>query len=356
MDVSSIALGALDSAGATVEAVYAKNPPIYAVYRTKDRVMVHYADDDPLKSQSDQLKSTQRLVLSALNPLRGEINGLVDGWRASEKPEFQARARCFDRRVADAIILALEGDVTSACALLQTIKNDAKEERVSWARFAYLLVASAAVVATIAVICFLTSTWFGKAIHTFPTESQSLWLAGAAGSVGAFFSIAIAIRSRTILPDLRMRDNAADGVLRVVIGVIAAVLLVGLVQTRVVTLTIGVISLATSSATLVAIIGFTAGFLERLVPDLLAKSALASGAAPSPPRPAPDTRPGRAMEARVSNASDSTAVARDPDGDGVEDITDACLCDDDKKVGEAEATPDSELPVAVGGVAREPDR
>ena len=349
MDVAEVALNRPDAAGSPVEEVYARNPPFYAVYRTKDRVTVHYADAGVMAGGMEE-QAKQRADLAPLNPLRGEIAGLIDGWRGSERVKLKSKARYFDRRVADALIVALQGDLPSASSLLQAIKDDAKDERISWARFQYLLVASAAVLVVVSLIGFFTSEWFGKSVHAFPADTKSIWLASAVGAVGAFFSIATGIRGRTVLPDLRMRDNAADGVLRIVIGVIAAVVLVCLVQSKIVGLKIGEVEVAASTATLVALIAFTAGFLERLVPDLLAKSVVAAPAEPAAQavRPAvnPQLQPSPAVMPPVTSAE-----VHDHD---VDDISDACLCDPDKAIDPDDATGDAELPVAVGGVAAAP--
>ena len=58
------------STGTKIETVYAKVVPLYAVYRTAERVNVQYADDDALGSE-------QRRALIESNPVKGEINGLI---------------------------------------------------------------------------------------------------------------------------------------------------------------------------------------------------------------------------------------------------------------------------------------
>ncbi len=56
----------------------------------------------------------------------------------------------------------------------------------------------------------------------FAMPAKPLWLAARAGTVGAWFSVALAIKNRTVLPNLQRRDNYSDACLRIAIGFIAA--------------------------------------------------------------------------------------------------------------------------------------
>jgi len=341
--VADIKLGATDAAGATVEAVYASRPPNYAVYRTKDRLMIHFADASAKEAE-------QRTALACLGPLRGEINGLIDGWRSSSNLRDRAKAAALDRRGADALVMALEGQPEGAMALLEAIKADVYDVRVSRARFQYLMVASAALAAAVIPIVILTSDWYAKAIFPFAKATHPLWLAAAAGAFGAFFSIATGIRNRTVLPDLRAGDNSADAVLRVVIGVIAATLLIFLLQSGVVatpsfggrTVEYDPGKAATYSWAMVVVVAFTAGFLERLVPDLLADSAIATL---KPAKPSASAAAAAATAATTAAAARAAAAASTP----VEPSEDEDSCAD--RHGGADDTPDEELPAARGGVA-----
>ena len=332
MQVSEVERGKSDSAGIEISDVYARRPPDYAVYRTPERVLIHFADDQ-------EREQAQRTALARLNPIRGEINGLIDDWRTSKNPARKLKAMRYDRRVGDALILAFEQDVVSAELLLAQIKKDIIEERTSWARFSYLMFASAAAIVIIAIAATIISdlVWAG-----FPVESWKQWFAAGTGTVGAFFSIAIGIRGRTILTDLRNRDNALDAVLRVVIGAIAATLLVCLMQSKAVTLQIGE---AKPDATdypqwlYWLIIAFIGGFSERLVPDLLGKIATETPNQGLPRTTAP---------ARPSSAAPLPPAAEVVARDQAED-DDACLTD--HGVQPNQVTSDSQLPPATGGVA-----
>ena len=299
-----------DFAGNAILCVYAYNPPVYAVYRTENRVMAHFADDP-------EVAATQRAMLSCLTALRGQVNSLVDGWHnaggdaGSDNP-LRKRAARYDRRVADALVIALGNDAATALALLAEIKNDIISERTSRARIAYLSVALALTVGLAMVALTLASPFLSRAVG-FPGEVRAVWIAVAGGTLGAFFSIAIGLKGRTVLIDLQNRDNFADASLRMLIGAIAGGMLLGILVSGLISSVIASDQLvlplaepgapARASYLLIFVIGFVAGFFERLVPDLLSQTKLgteentsgvtgtpnASGPPipPSPPPPAP---------------------------------------------------------------------
>lgn len=341
--VADVKLHVNDAAAARIIEVYAKAPPYYAVYRTPTRVLVHYADDP-------DIAKAQRAALAPLNPLRGLVNGLLDGWGP-------ARSIRFTRGVADALIVALEGDVAGAATILQDVKQKIIDERTSWARFLYLIVAVVTAAVLILLLTGADAAVFSKLI-ALPPEGRGIWLAGGAGSVGAFFSIATAMRSRTILTDLQWLDNAADAVLRILIGLIAASLLFCMLQAHLVNISLGMPDPkagASQQWMFVIVVGFTAGFLERLVPDLLSKSTLvvatssgggSGGLDPAPSgatAPAASNRVAAVTAARSGPTAATTASAAD-DGEDADHLCDV-------GVSAQEITPDAHLPPATGGVA-----
>jgi hypothetical protein len=322
-----------DAADAKVLEIFAKDEPNYAVYRTADRVKVQYADD-PVASQA------QRTSLARLNPIRGEINSLIDGWREKTSEHAVGRVKRFDRSVADSLIVAFEGDVDGAAQVLLELKQDLIDQRTAWARVLYLGVALATVLVLVLVLRIFGAGWFTDHVYGFPDDN--IWAAAAAGAIGAFFSVAIFMKKRTILMDLEWVDNAADAVLRIVIGVISAGFLIFLLRSKFVTLEFG----ATSITDLgfqhwvgAVTVGFLAGFSENLVPDLLAKTPLAVAAPPPPPAG------GAAGALAAGGAKPPTPPPSPTGGDG----DDSCLCG--AGFDPADATADSQLPPTAGGVA-----
>lgn len=306
-----IVKGRKDPAGELIIKVYSYNPPFYAIYRTRDRLIVQFADSDALRSQ-------QRARIVPLMPMRGQINGLINGWRSAnddgtvdsdaegegngERKEVgrtglwralpdwrsstkreQFRKVCrYDRRVADAIITLLEDEnnLKLAQELLAQVKNDLIAERTAIARGQYVNRAFVLVVALVGLTGLLTGGFFDR-IHHFPFVLGPVWTAVSGGAVGAFFSIATGLKNRDVVIDLQNRENRIDVTLRMMIGAISGAILYSLFATGLVTTTLfekkaivhGPIAVGPVYNDLtVFLIGFVAGFLERLVPNLLSKT------------------------------------------------------------------------------------
>jgi hypothetical protein len=370
--VEDIRPAQLDFAGQKILCVYTYNPPDYAVYRTPARVVVQFADDKATARE-------QRTRLSPLTPLRGQINALIDGWHTSGQPAAagqsagdpapswrrfvspsslpwvkskhrsnRKRADHYDRRVADAITTALENDVPTALALLADVKNDIISERTSIARTNYMITAFLLSAFILLLMSWLAHGHLERVVQFIPPRG-AIWTAISGGTVGAFFSIAIGLKGRQLVIDLQNRDNRADAILRVLIGAMSGGLLLCLLLSRLVQISgIRVTSVPAGGAgsaqsdVLVFVVGFFAGFFERLVPDLLSKTSLGTkegegtsagsgGMTPHSPAvpPLPPHPPGGATA--VSDDEHDGCLAGTPDGVIAE-------------------TPDSELPPATGGV------
>jgi hypothetical protein len=338
MYVSEIRRKGNDASGAPIDLVYAKRPPDYAVYRTDIQVMVQFADD-PTKEQE------QRSALVKLNPLRSTIRNLIADWRVGTDEKNKAKVNAFDARVANALIAALEGDSDSASQLLQSTSDDILDDRVSRARFNYIIAAAIAFMSCVCLCALLSLGWLWKHIFDFDApQVGSLWLAAGTGSAGALFSVVIAIRGRTVLPDLRARDNYSDAVLRVYTGAMAGALLIGFLLTNLIEFKLQSqdFHVAGSGNWLALMLAaFIGGFSERLVPDLLAKAA-----ASDPPSKPTGTSVGSKNPVSAPSPSNPPPVAPALDPGAT---FDHCLAS--AGVTDAEATLDSELPAAMGGVA-----
>lgn len=369
--VADIVPGAKDATNSDILTVYSKISGIYAVYRTRERVSVQFADDQTLGSE-------QRRALVKLNPLRGQINGLIDGWRAIDDDDYRpphrllfwrrvhaceikAKVAMFDRRVSDALIMALQSDQDHAEILLGEIKADLLEERTSAARIDYVAVAALVTALLLIVSGIAGGTAFGLLKSTKP--EQVLWLACGAGALGALFSTGIAMRTRQILTDLQVRENRTDAIVRICIGALAGVLLVAMLMAKVVSFDFGAGARSPDAMAewgdidikwiLYALVAFIGGFSERLVAGLLEKASAAAAAPSNPLAGATPPATGSGPTATETNplglqrSDDDTEAHRSREAPAGDDA-DGCLAEEEG--GPDDATDDSQLPAATGGV------
>jgi hypothetical protein len=214
--------------------------------------------------------------MATINLARAQVCGLIGDWARSKIESFREKAAKYEGRVASALVLCLEGDGAAALASLNDTKEDIIAERTSWGRFEYLISASLFSLIAIGVFTILQHRLF-----PFPESSGNIWLAARAGTIGAFFSIALAIRNRTVLTNLRRRDNLADAALRIIIGMVAAGVLILMLSSKILpSFKIGDAGISGTDISwqTVLVVGFVAGFLERLVPDLLEQTGTARAA------------------------------------------------------------------------------
>lgn len=250
MTVDSIRVGETDARGVRVRAIYAIKRGVYAIYRADDQMMVHFADDP---ARADE----QRCRIAALAGIRAKLTMLI-----SPMDDRQY----YDGQIAHGFQLALDGSPEQAEAVMTAAVANAQKERACAGRLQYLFYGMAT------GVFFLALFSMGYLFLPFATLSSDIWLAVIGGTFGAIFSIAISIRSRTIALDLYREANITDGVLRILVGIIGAAALVLLLSTGVVPelkVNGGVISGDGAVWQTVVVVGFVAGFLERLLPNLL---------------------------------------------------------------------------------------
>jgi len=252
-----------DSRGVPITKVYVKQSNEYAIYKCNGDIMVAYADDQDLARK-------QRKSILPLAKDRFLLDYLLKG--------LDCREVC-EQQLVSGLQLALEGDIESAKKTIGETKTLLLAKRAARGRFQYLYWSSGA--AALLMLALLLA----RRYVPIPDISTDLWLAAEAGLVGAAFSIALAIKSRTVALDMERRANATDGVLRLLIGVICAGVLVLLVGSHILPrMTMGDINFTDGvpSPQIILVIGFVAGFLERLVPNLLEKATKSPTTEPHP--------------------------------------------------------------------------
>jgi hypothetical protein len=277
--VADVIANALDSGGERIDCVYFKRLD-YAIYRrgTPPQVVVAYSDNPATADQ-------EIVGISVLLPQRDHLLRLIDSLPPKAQEHYRAQ-------IADALRLGLEKQVDTAKALLAEAIDQALGEQGRRGRLVYLQWTAFALVPALILII-----WGGSYVRAH-SGVHLLVMATGAGALGAILSISIGIRARTVAIEGDWRSNAVDAAVRVGIGMISAVVLFLLLNSGILAkIEAGGVPLTGSGMTwqVALVVGTAAGFLERLVPDLLERGA------PSPPPSA--TSPAKISAGVASPAS-----------------------------------------------------
>ncbi len=254
--VSQIMRGKNDCRGEVVDYVYFKREH-YAVYLSGSQIVVAYSDDN-------QVADRQIATVSPLLPLRDHLTNIV-----KELPLSSARAN-YLAQIAEALRLGLENQIDAAKEIIADAVADAQCAQARIGRMIYLkwTAGLALIIATLLIS-------IGGAYVQNRAGVHLLLMATGAGAIGSLLSIAIAIRNRTVAVDGNWRANAMDASVRLLIGIISAAVFFLILNSGLLTeVQIGSVKMSGENVQweAVLVVGFVAGFLERLVPDLLANA------------------------------------------------------------------------------------
>jgi hypothetical protein len=232
----------------------------FAIYRSSGRILVQYADND-----TDSQK--QIANIAELLPLRDRLQYVLSDMSRSQDS--------YQSQIAESIRLGLVGQKDAAKRTMQAAIDNIIAVRVSDGRTAYLLWAALMVIAVIALL-----SGGAAAMQIFPAYGEQLprglgflLLATGSGAMGAMLSTAIALRARTVGTDASRQSNIVDSATRIMIGVISGAVLYVLLDSNLLdSFAVSVRAFRNANDQiweLALLAGFAAGFLERLVPNLL---------------------------------------------------------------------------------------
>ncbi|MFT4438841.1 hypothetical protein ACMX25_36500 [Caballeronia sp. 15715] len=263
-----IQIGRQDYRGIVVKEIYAKESS-FAIYRSEK-------DNGPQVqfSGNETERALQQTAYSPIAPLVVEIAALLNQWRGY----MVGRAQ---QQMASAIQSALSGNAPLAREILEAVKIQVVAERQLRGR-SWTLAFSMATAAVLA-LAFCSIARFQSGIVFLSADTKVFqplpqWVSIAlAGMVGALFSSTIAVREKSTTVNLNRLENFVDGGTRVLVGTISAIALYIFIRAGFApSIKIGDHSLSPDNIenldiSILLSIGFLAGFLERMVPDLIAK-------------------------------------------------------------------------------------
>lgn len=257
--VANICVGQLDGRNEKVDYVFFKRTD-YAIYQCNSKIIVCYSDNPD--GATKQIAQIAELIAQ-----RDKLQYLT---RGSKRLALNYR-----EPIAEALRLGLEGKTDIAKQTLAAAIDDVNQTLARTSRVIYLSFA-APVAAACAMICFVLAFWTHWGSDSL---IRHLYIATGAGAVGGLLSIAIAIRDRTVASDAHRSSNCVDATVRLMMAVISATALFLLLSSGVLhDVSVGGVKLSGGAITgpVAFLIGFAAGFLERLLPDLLQKRSPAS--------------------------------------------------------------------------------
>jgi hypothetical protein len=254
-EISKRRRGGPDATGNTIDNIFHTHLDHWIVYKSHD---IHYEIADELAIENPPLMECYLNRVAEIQDLKAQIVHLL--------PELKDQNK-YDSCIADAIALALRNNVVSAKRRLEEAVANIKNEYYIIARFRYLEYTMACSVPLIIVLMVINII-----ANKYNYDGKYIVFAGTAGLVGAIFSIAIAVRSRTVGTDTNSRALLTDCFVRLVIGVISGCFFQLLVEAGAFPkISVGDAVIQSNNITwrMVVTVGFVAGFLERLVPNFL---------------------------------------------------------------------------------------
>jgi hypothetical protein len=258
--VADIGKNRQDGRGENIDFVYFTRRN-FAIYRSSGRILVQYADGDAESKK-------QIANIAELLPLRDRLQYVLSDMKRSQDT--------YHWQIAESLRLGLVGQKDAAKRTMQAAIDNIIAVRVSDGRTAYLLWAALMVMGAVALLgsAAIATHLFPNYTEQLPSGLNFLMLATGSGAIGAMLSTAIALRARTVGTDASRQSNVVDSATRIMIGVIsAAVLYVMLDSNLLDSFSVSVKAFAKNPSDqiweLALLTGFSAGFLERLVPNLL---------------------------------------------------------------------------------------
>jgi hypothetical protein len=249
----------------------------YAVYSTDQGVYVQFSDCEE-KEREQRDRFTQ--ICPELCELR-YLTTQMKGWGWGAWITGHRRHTLYEHNMAQALMLMMEDKVKPAKAIAEkalamAVHRVTNDNTIRYARACF-------VTGSIAIAFGAAALWWAYTSHHAEAMKWGPYVMGAMfGAIGAMFSIAMRLEAFDLKPCNESRMNYWMSAIRVVMGIMSAVALLLFADT----LLGDVLAKFTGSGKhitdpigpdaenmviwqAVALLGFIAGFAERLIPNLL---------------------------------------------------------------------------------------
>jgi hypothetical protein len=234
----------------------------YAIYRSQKGVYVQF-------SNVLQEAAEQRCRFTEISPELCELRYLTNEMRSGWNPTRRHPSYLYDHNIAQAVMLVMENKVAAGQQLAQQALKMAVQRVTNDNTIRYF-----ACCVGFWIVSIVISAAVG-ALARYGVHSQELFIyavAAISGATGAVLSVAARLQSFQLRPCHQSGMNYLMSMTRVGIGLIAGPILLLLALT-VLHAQIKTIVPMMADWPGAAVLGLVAGFAERLIPNLLGRTA-----------------------------------------------------------------------------------
>jgi hypothetical protein len=266
----------------------------YAIYCSEKGMYVQFAD-------TEKEAAEQRSRFTEISPEICELRYLTPQMQSAGKFRLgRPRESLYDHNIAQAMMLVMENKLDDGKQLAQQTLKMAVQRVTNDNTVRYLTSGLLFGISAV-VICFIICLLFLPLPPT--TELRALLIAAMSGAIGAMLSVATRLQSFQLQPCNQSNMNRWMSITRIGIGLIAGPILLLLSHTIFSEPMRNIVVGKDGEWQGIVILGLIAGFAERLLPNLLQRTADKIEA------PTPAGTPVQAVRRDTNDLHSSTATA-----------------------------------------------
>jgi hypothetical protein len=286
--LDQLQIGKIDSLGRIVREVLFRGAA-YAIYRSDRGVYVHFSDHEEQEREQRRVYSTICPELCELRYLTSQMRGGLFNNVPLLGPVFHKRDSLYDHNIAQALMLLMESAAQKSANQAEAAAQMEKRGREIAERALDMAVSRVTYDNTLRYVRTCVSfgaAWIAACLLFWrllpaPAPTQPYLLASLMGAVGAVFSVVVRAQAFQLKPCEDTGMNKLVSAIRVGMGGMAGPALLLLVTTmfeKTMEASLGhsfklTAGMESEVMPTVALLGLLAGFAERLVPNLISKTA-----------------------------------------------------------------------------------